>query len=104
MAYAVIQTGGKQYRVKQGDMLKVETLEYEVGSSVGFNNVLMLSDGENITCGAPYVNNAVVNATIIAHGRHKKIKIIKFRRRKHHMKQMGHRQNFTQIQITAIQH
>jgi large subunit ribosomal protein L21 len=102
--YAIIQTGGKQYRVKQGDMLKVETLEYEVGSSVGFNNVLMLSDGENITCGAPYVNNAVVNATIIAHGRHKKIKIIKFRRRKHHMKQMGHRQNFTQIQITAIQH
>ena len=75
--YAIIQTGGKQYRVKQGDMLKVETLEYEVGSSVGFNNVLMLSDGENITCGAPYVNNAVVNATIIAHGRHKKIKIIK---------------------------
>lgn len=101
--YAIIQTGGKQYRVKQGDMLKVETLAHEVGSTVEFNEILLLSDGENVTCGTPFVSNASVNATIVAHGRHKKIRIIKFRRRKHHMKRMGHRQNYTQIQITAIQ-
>ena len=101
--YAVIKTGGKQYRVKEGDMLKLEQLIADVGSTYDFSEVLMLADGDNITCGTPLVAKAVVKAEIIAHGRHKKIKIIKFRRRKHHMKQMGHRQNFTQVKITAIQ-
>ena len=100
--YAVIKTGGKQYRVKEGDVLKLEQLAAEVGNSVNFVEVLMLSDGENVTCGTPFVANAVVTAEVLAQGRHKKIKIIKFRRRKHHMKQMGHRQNFTQVKITAI--
>lgn len=99
---AVIKTGGKQYRVKEGDLLKVETIASDVGSEMIFDQVLFLSDGENLLCGSPLVANAVVKAEIIAHGRHKKIRIIKFRRRKHHMKQMGHRQNFTQVKITGI--
>ena len=100
--YAVIKTGGKQYRVKEGDVLKLEQLTAEVGSTFDFNEVLMLSNGDDITCGTPMIANAVVSAIIIEHGRHKKIKIIKFRRRKHHMKKMGHRQNYTQVKITAI--
>ena len=100
--YAVIKTGGKQYRVKVGDILKLEELTAEVGSSYDFIEVLMITDGEKITCGTPLVAKAVVKAEILEHARHKKIKIIKFRRRKHHMKQMGHRQNYTQVRITAI--
>lgn len=100
--YAVIKTGGKQYRVKEGDVLKLEQLPAEVGSTYDFVEVLMLTDGDNVTCGNPLIAKAVVKAEILAQGRHKKIKIIKFRRRKHHMKQMGHRQNFTQVKITAI--
>ena len=100
--YAVIKTGGKQYRVKVGDMLKIEQLPADVGCSVQFPEVLMIVDGDNMTHGQPTVLNAAVHADIVEHGRHKKIKIIKFRRRKHHMKQMGHRQNYTQIKITAI--
>jgi len=100
--YAVIKTGGKQYRVKEGDMLKIEELGADVGSTVDFSEVLMLADGEKITCGTPFITKAVVQAEVIEHARHKKIKIIKFRRRKHHMKQMGHRQNYTQVKITSI--
>ena len=100
--YAVIKTGGKQYRVKEGEVIKLEELRAEVGSSFQFSDVLMLVDGDNITCGKPFIANAAVHAEILEHGRHKKIKIIKFRRRKHHMKQMGHRQNYTQVKITAI--
>jgi len=100
--YAVIKTGGKQYRVKEGDILKIEELVAEVGSSVDFVEVLMVANGENITCGTPFIKNAVVVAEVLEHARHKKVKIIKFRRRKHHMKQMGHRQNYTQVKITAI--
>jgi large subunit ribosomal protein L21 len=100
--YAVIKTGGKQYRVKEGDVLKIEQLTAEVGSHVDFSEVLMVSDGDKVTCGSPLVTNAIVKAEVLAHARHKKIKIIKFRRRKHHMKQMGHRQYYTQIKITAI--
>jgi len=100
--YAVIKTGGKQYRVKEGDVLKLEQLTAEVGSIFDFVEVLMISNGDEITCGTPMVANAKVSAVIIEHGRHKKIKIIKFRRRKHHMKKMGHRQNYTQVKITAI--
>ncbi len=100
--YAVIKTGGKQYRVNVGEVLKIEQLSADVGSHVTFNEILMLADGENLTVGTPLIANASVQAVIMEHGRHKKIKIIKFRRRKHHMKRMGHRQNYTQIKITAI--
>jgi large subunit ribosomal protein L21 len=100
--YAVIKTGGKQYRVKEGDVLKIEQLTAEVGSNVDFTEVLMLTDGDNITCGSPFIAKAIVKAEVMEHARHKKIRIIKFRRRKHHMKRMGHRQNYTQIKITAI--
>jgi large subunit ribosomal protein L21 len=100
--YAVIKTGGKQYRVKMGDVLKFEQLNAEVGSSVTFDEVLMLIDGEKTTVGTPLVAKATVTAVVMEHGRHKKIKIIKFRRRKHHMKQMGHRQNYTQVKITSV--
>lgn len=100
--YAVIKTGGKQYRVQVGETLKVETLLADVGGNVAFNDVLMIAEDDRITAGTPFITNAVVHAEVIEHGRHKKIKIIKFRRRKHHMKQMGHRQNYTQVKITAI--
>lgn len=100
--YAVIKTGGKQYRVKEGDVLKFETLSHEVGDDVQFDQVLLIGEGEQVVCGAPYINQAVVKGTVMAQGRHKKIRIIKFRRRKHHMKRMGHRQNFTQVKITSI--
>lgn len=100
--YAVIKTGGKQYRVKEGDVIKLELLPADVGNEVSFSEVLMLADGDTITCGTPLIDNAVVKAEVLTHGRHKKIKIIKFRRRKHHMKQMGHRQYYTQVKITAI--
>ena len=100
--YAVIKTGGKQYRVKEGDVIKLELLPEDVGNEISFSEVLMLADGDKFTYGAPLVKNAVVKAEVLEHARHKKVKIIKFRRRKHHMKQMGHRQYYTQVKITAI--
>ncbi|CDZ77727.1 50S ribosomal protein L21 [Legionella massiliensis] len=100
--YAVIKTGGKQYRVKEGDVIKLELLPDEVGNEVSFSEVLMIADGDKITWGTPFIAKTAVKAEVIEHGRHKKIKIIKFRRRKHHMKQMGHRQYYTQVKITAI--
>ena len=100
--YAVIVTGGKQYRVMAGETLKVEKLDGDVGSAFEINNVLMVGDGDNITIGAPSIKNALVKATIKSHGRLEKIKIVKFRRRKHHRKQMGHRQHYTEIEINGI--
>ena len=100
--YAVIKTGGKQYRVQTGDILKIEMLSEEVGKEISFSEVLLLAENGEITCGTPLVNKAVVKAEVLDHGRHKKIKIIKFRRRKHHMKRMGHRQYYTQVKITSI--
>ena len=100
--YAVIKTGGKQYRVTPGDMLKVETLEAEVGATLDFEEVLMIADGDSITVGTPTIASAKVAALVIAHGRAKKVEIIKFKRRKHHQKRTGHRQNFTQVQIQNI--
>lgn len=100
--FAVIKTGGKQYRVREGDVLKFETLPFEVGSEIEFEKVIMLGEGESINCGSPFIPKAVVKGTVMEHGRHKKIHIIKFRRRKHHMKAMGHRQNYTQVRITSI--
>ena len=100
--YAVIKTGGKQYRVKEGDILKIEQLPVDIGHVIDFSEILMITKGEKTTVGAPFLKKGSVTAEVISQGRHKKIKIIKFRRRKHHMKQMGHRQNYTEIKITAI--
>jgi large subunit ribosomal protein L21 len=100
--YAVIQTGGKQYRVKQGDVVKIETLPADAGQEIEFDKVLMIQSDEGIQVGRPYLEGGKVTATVKAHGRHPKIKIVKFRRRKHYMKQAGHRQNYTEVQITDI--
>ena len=100
--YAVIKTGGKQYRVKAGDVLKLEQLPGEVGQEISFSEVLMVGEGDQVTCGTPLLANVVVKAEVLEHGRHKKIRIIKFRLRKHYMRRMGHRQNYTQVKITAI--
>ena len=100
--YAVIKTGGKQYRVAAGDKLRVETLDADEGATVNLDQVLMVGDGESINVGAPTLSGASVEAKVLTHGRHRKIDGIKFRRRKHYRRQMGHRQNFTQIEITAI--
>ncbi len=100
--YAVIQTGGKQYRVKEGETLKVETLVADAGQQVEFDKVLLIQSDSGIKVGQPFVAGGKVTATVKGHGRHKKVNIIKFRRRKHHMKRQGHRQNYTEIQITGI--
>ena len=100
--YAVIQSGGKQHRVKEGQVVRLEKIESETGATIDFDKVLMVADGENVNVGAPYVDGAKVSGEVVAHGRGKKVKIIKFRRRKHHMKQMGHRQWFTEVKITGI--
>jgi large subunit ribosomal protein L21 len=101
--YAVIFSGGKQYRVQEGDKLKLESLAEEVGATVHFTDVLMVGEGEAVKIGRPYIEGCRVDATIVSQGRHKKIEILKFRRRKHHMKRQGHRQNYTEVKITAIQ-
>ena len=100
--YAVIKTGGKQYRVSEGETLRIETLDANEGDSVDFDQVLMVGDGEDVRIGAPLLEGGKVTATVKAHGRGKKVEIIKFRRRKHHMKRMGHRQNYTEVEITGI--
>ena len=100
--YAVIKTGGKQYRVEEGQTLKVEKLDAETGSTVELNEVLMVANGDDIKIGAPLLENSKVSALVESHGRGDKINIVKFRRRKHHRKQMGHRQSYTEIKITGI--
>ena len=100
--YAVIVSGGKQHRVREGELIKLEKIEAETGGTVEFDKVLLVADGDDVKVGAPVVEGAKVVAEVVAHGRHKKISIIKFRRRKHHMKQMGHRQWFTEVKITGI--
>ena len=100
--YAVIHTGGKQYRVSEGDSLKIEKLNAEEGATVEFDRVLAVGEGEDIKLGAPYLDGGKVTATVEANGRGEKISIIKFRRRKHHRKQQGHRQHFTKVRITGI--
>lgn len=101
--FAVIETGGKQYKVKPGQKLRVETLQGEAGTQISFDKVLLIAAGDdNVAVGAPYLDGKTVSATIAEHGRHKKVKIIKFRRRKHSMKQQGHRQNYTEVVINAI--
>lgn len=101
--YAVIKSGGKQHRVVEGETLKLEKLEVETGSSISFDEVLLVGEGESVKVGLPIVEGAKVTAEIVSHGRHDKIRIIKFRRRKHSMKRAGHRQWFTEVKITAIE-
>jgi len=100
--YAVIKTGGKQYRVTAGDKLRVETLDAAEGEDVQITEVLMIGNGDDVTIGSPMISNASVTARVLEHGRAKKVNIVKFRRRKHHRKQMGHRQNYTAVEITSI--
>jgi large subunit ribosomal protein L21 len=100
--YAVIKTGGKQYKVAPGEALKVESLVAEVGSQVSFDEVLLVADGEALKVGAPTVAGASVKAEVTAHGRGEKVRIVKHRRRKHYHKEQGHRQNFTAVKITEI--
>ncbi|MCF6289077.1 MAG: 50S ribosomal protein L21 [Proteobacteria bacterium] len=100
--HAVIFTGGKQYRVKEGDVLRVEKLGLEEGSTIDFDEILMTSDGEKIAVGTPHIKGAKVSAEVMSNGRAKKVKIIKFRRRKHSMTQMGHRQSYSEIKIKKI--
>ena len=100
--YAVIVSGGKQHRVEEGETLKLEKLNIEVGASVDFDRVLLVVNGEDVKIGAPVVQDAKVSAEIVSHGRGKKVRIMKFKRRKHHMKQKGHRQWFTEVKITGI--
>ena len=100
--YAVIQTGGKQYRVAQGSTLKVEKINAAEGASVELDRVLMIADGDDVQVGTPYLSGGKVTATVKSHGRGSKVTIIKFRRRKHQMKRQGHRQAFTEIEVTGI--
>jgi large subunit ribosomal protein L21 len=100
--YAVIKTGGKQYRVSSGEKIKVEQIPADVGSQITLDQVLMVADGDKISIGAPLVAGATVHATVVAHGRADKVHIFKMRRRKHYRKHAGHRQNFTEIQIGKI--
>ena len=100
--YAVIKTGGKQYRVASGAKLKVEQIAAEVGSEIVLDQVLMFADGDNVSLGTPLVNGASVKAKVVSHGRGDKVHIFKMRRRKHYRKTMGHRQNYTEIEIVGI--
>jgi large subunit ribosomal protein L21 len=100
--YAVIKTGGKQYKVAAGDYLKVEKLDGDVGSKVVIDKILMVADGDEVTIGSPLVAGAKVNATVLSHGKGDKVMIFKFHRRKHYRKTQGHRQSYTEIQIDDI--
>lgn len=100
--YAVIKTGGKQYKVAPGDKLKIEQIPADIGSKVTLNEVLMIADGDKVTIGTPVVSGASVTVSVIDHNRHKKVRIFKMRRRKHYQKHQGHRQNYTEVQIDAI--
>jgi large subunit ribosomal protein L21 len=100
--YAVIATGGKQYRVSQGDKLRVEKLDVAEGESVDLDQVLMVVDGDDVKIGTPVLEGGKVTAEVKNHGRGDKVDIIKFRRRKHHMKRQGHRQAYTELEITGI--
>ncbi|HEX7646172.1 MAG TPA: 50S ribosomal protein L21 [Noviherbaspirillum sp.] len=100
--YAVIKTGGKQYKVAAGEKLKVEQIPADIGSEITLDQVLAVGSGDAIKFGAPLVEGAKVQATVVAHGRHDKVKIFKMRRRKHYQKRQGHRQNYTELQIVSI--
>lgn len=100
--YAIIKTGGKQYRVSSGEQVRVETLAADVGAAVAFDQVLLVGAGDAVRVGAPLVAGAQVKATVLGHGRGDKVKIFKLRRRKHFQKSQGHRQNYTEVRIDDI--
>ena len=100
--YAVFVSGGKQHRVEEGETLKLEKLNADEGAKINFDRVLLVANGEDVKIGEPTVKDAKVTAEVVSHGRGKKIRILKFRRRKHHMKQAGHRQWYTEVKITGI--
>lgn len=100
--YAVIKTGGKQYKVVAGEKFKVEQIPADIGSEITLDQVLAVGAGDAIKFGAPLVEGATVLATVVSHGRHDKVKIFKMRRRKHYQKHQGHRQNYTELQIVSI--
>ncbi len=100
--YAVFQSGGKQHRVAKGHVVRLEKLEVATGETIEFDKVLLVADGENVKIGAPLVEGGKVVAEVVSHGRGEKVRIVKFKRRKHHEKQMGHRQWFTEVKITEI--
>ncbi len=100
--YAIIKTGGKQYRVESGEQLRVEALSADVGASVSIEEVLLVGDGDGVKVGAPFVSGAKVKATVVAHGRGEKLRIFKLRRRKHYQKSQGHRQAYTELRIDDI--
>ncbi len=100
--YAVIVTGGKQYRVEEGEILRIEKLVAEDGATVEFDRVLMVADGEDVKVGTPELEGARVSATVTAQGRGEKIRVIKFKRRKNYLRHQGHRQGYTEIKVTAI--
>lgn len=101
--HAVIKSGGKQYRVAAGDKLNLETLAGDIGAEVRFEQVLMVGEGDDVAIGKPFVEGAAVTARVLEHGRGDKIRVIKFKRRKHYKRTMGHRQNYTRVEITDIQ-
>ena len=101
--FAVINTGGKQYRVSEGTVVRIEKLDADAGATVEFDQVLLVGEGASVTVGAPYVAGAKVTATIQSHGKGDKVRIVKFRRRKHYMRQKNHRQQYTEIKVTGIQ-
>jgi large subunit ribosomal protein L21 len=100
--YAVIESGGKQHRVQEGEILKLEKIELGTGEKVEFNKVMLVGEGDSVKVGQPLVEGAVVTGEVLSQGRHDKINIIKFKRRKHHMKRAGHRQWYTEVKITGI--
>jgi large subunit ribosomal protein L21 len=100
--YAVFKTGGKQYRATTGDVIKVEKIEAEKGATLELDQVLMVGEGEDVKIGAPFLEGGKVTVTVLDHGRRDKINVIKFKRRKNYRKKIGHRQYFTQIEITGI--
>lgn len=100
--YAVIKTGGKQYRIASGEKLKIEQIPADIGQEITLDQVLSVGEGDQLKIGTPLVAGAVVKATVLAQGRHDKVKIFKMRRRKHYQKRQGHRQNFTELQIAAV--
>ena len=100
--YAIFESGGKQHRVVEGETLKLEKIEQATGETLEFDKVYLIADGDNVKIGAPIVDGATVTAEVVRHGRGDKVKIIKFRRRKHSMTRQGHRQWFTEVKITGI--
>ena len=100
--FAVIESGGKQHRVQEGDVLRLEKLDAETGASVTFDRVMLVGEGDDVTVGTPLVEGGSVTAEVLGHGRHDKITVIKFKRRKDYQRKQGHRQHYTEIKVTGI--